>query len=208
MASSRRMGDFAGHLTSTLESKTRYWWLLLIAGIVWLAIGIEIPRFAYATVTTLATLVGVLCLVAAANEVLVGAMSSKRGRTTRWLVAAFFVVVGVVAFLGVKATFIGLAALMSLVFVVWGAMGVLTALAANRERGWWVLAITSLIELAIGLRVAGSLHAPIMTLLTWSTAGTLAHGIGEIASAFLAYRIHRHLASTHGPARNTLHTNE
>lgn len=207
MAPPRRMGDFAGHLTSTLESKTRYWWLLLIAGLVWLAIGLVIPRFAYATVTTLAILVGVLCLVAAANEVLVGAMSSKSGRITRWSVAAMFVGVGVVAFLGVKATFIGLAALMSFLFVVWGVIGVLTALAANRERGWWVLAITSLIELAIGLRVAGSLHAPIMTLLTWSTAGTLAHGVGEIVMALLVCRIHRHLAAAPHAARNALHTN-
>jgi uncharacterized membrane protein HdeD (DUF308 family) len=195
MARSGRLHDAAARLTDTLGSKTRYWWLLLIAGVIWLAIGFAIPRFAYDTVTTLAKLVGVLCLVAAANEALVSALSSKGGRITRGLLAAVFVVAGVLALLGVKATFVALTAVMSLLFVMWGAVGLLTALAAMRERAWWVLAIASLCELAIGLHIAGSLHAPIVTLLTWTTAGTFAHGIGEVAMAFVVRGVHTHLAT-------------
>ncbi|MDT5231398.1 MAG: hypothetical protein QOI39_1898, partial [Mycobacterium sp.] len=108
---------------------------LLIAGVTWIVIGLAIPRFAYATVATLAILAGVFCLVAAANEVMAGAMMSSRGgRIARGLLAVLFV-------------------------------------------------------------VAGSLRAPIMTLLTWITAGTLVHGIGEIASAFLVRGIGRHVAA-------------
>jgi predicted membrane protein len=58
-----------------------------------------------------------------------------------------------------------------------------------------VLLIASLTELAIGLSVASSLKAPIMALLTWTTAGTLIHGIGEIALAFMVRRIGRHVAA-------------
>jgi uncharacterized membrane protein HdeD (DUF308 family) len=188
MMPSRRVHHLVDRLTNTLASKTRHWWLLLIAGVTWIVIGLAIPRFAYATVATLTVVVGVICLVAAANEVLVGAMSSKGGRMARGLLAVLFVVAGAVAFLGVKATVVGLAAVMSLLFVLWGAIGVLAAL-ANREHGWWVLAVASLTELVIGLTVMGSLKAPIVTLLTWTTAGTLAHGIGEIALALLVRRL-------------------
>jgi uncharacterized membrane protein HdeD (DUF308 family) len=78
--------------------------------------------------------------VAAANEVMVGAMMSSRGgRIARGLLAVLFVVAGVVAFLGVKVTIVGLGAVMSVLFICWGAIGVLAALAARREHGWWVL---------------------------------------------------------------------
>jgi hypothetical protein len=49
--------------------------------------------------------------------------------------------------------------------------------------------------LAVLFVVAGSLKAPIMALLTWITAGTLVHGIGEVASAFLVRGIGRHVAA-------------
>jgi uncharacterized membrane protein HdeD (DUF308 family) len=196
MTLSKQAHDLVDHLSNSLASKTRYWWALLIVGVIWIVIGLAIPHFAYAAVATLAKLVGVFCLVAAANEVMVGAMMPSRGgRIARGLLAVLFVVVGVVAFLGVKATIVGLGAVMSVLFICWGAIGVLAALAASRERGWWVLLVASLTELTIGLSVAGSLKAPIMALLTRTTAGTLVHGIGEIALAFLVRRIGRHVAA-------------
>ena len=196
MTLSKQAHDLVDHLTNSLASKTRFWWALLIVGVIWIVIGLAIPHFAYAAVATLAKLVGVFCLVAAANEVMVGAMMSSRGgRIARGLLAVLFVVAGVVAFLGVKATIVGLGAVMSVLFICWGAIGVLAALAARREHGWWVLLIASLTELAIGLSVAGSLKEPIVALLTRTTAGTLVHGIGEIALAFLVRRIGRHVAA-------------
>jgi len=196
MTLSKQAHDLVDHLTNSLASKTRFWWALLIVGVIWIVIGLAIPHFAYAAAATLAKLVGVFCLVAAANEVMVGAMMSSRGgRVARGLLAVLFVVAGVVAFLGVKATIVGLGAVMSVLFICWGAIGVLAALAASREHGWWVLLIASLTELAIGLSVAGSLKEPIVALLTRTTAGTLVHGIGEIALAFLVRRIGRHVAA-------------
>jgi uncharacterized membrane protein HdeD (DUF308 family) len=164
--------------------------------VVWVVIGLAIPRFAYATVATLANVVGAFCLVAAVREVMVGAMlSSRGGRIARWSLAGVFVVAGIVAFLGVRATIIGLSVVMSVLFVLWGAIGIVAALAAHRERRWWVLLITSLIDLAIGLSIAGSLKGSIMTLLAWATAGTLVHGIGEIALAFLVRGVGRNAAA-------------
>ena len=45
------------------------------------------------------------------------------------MVAVLFVVAGVVAFFAVKATVIGLAAVMSVLFIIWGILGVATAIA-------------------------------------------------------------------------------
>jgi uncharacterized membrane protein HdeD (DUF308 family) len=105
-----------------------------------------------------------------------------------------FVVAGIVAFFAVKATVMGLAAVMSVLFIIWGILGVVTAIAARRERGWRSPLIAGLAELAIGIWVLTSLHASITTLLISVAAGTVIHGIGEITSAFLVRKIGQHAA--------------
>ena len=178
-------------------AKARYWWLLLIAGAAWIMIAVVALRFTYSTVEAVAKLFGALFLLAAAAEVMMGALSSRGWRVARWLVAVVFVVAGVVAFLAVRATVVALAAVMSVLFIIWGALGVATAIAARRERGWRAPLIAGLADLAIGTWLATSLHASITTLLISVAAGTVVHGIGDIRSAFLVRRIGQHAA----PAR-------
>ena len=67
-------------LREDLISTTRYWWLMLIAGAAWIVITIVILRFNYATVSTIAALFGAFCFVAAANEAMVGVVSSSGWR--------------------------------------------------------------------------------------------------------------------------------
>jgi uncharacterized membrane protein HdeD (DUF308 family) len=191
---SRREHHLVSRLTDSFLAKTRYWWLLLIVGAAWVIIAVVMLRFTYSTIEAIAKLFGVVFLLAAAAEVMVGMLSSRRWRVARWLVAVLFVVAGIVAFFAVKATVMGLAAVMSVLFVIWGILGVVTAIAARRERGWRSPLIAGLIELAIGIWVLTSLHASITTLLISVAAGTVVHGIGDMTSAFLVRKIGRHAA--------------
>src|SRR6201992_2309729 len=162
---SRPKHHLAGHLTDSFVSKTRYWWLLLIAGAAWVMIAVVMLRFTYTTVEAIAKLFGAVFLLAAAAEVMVGALSSRGWRVARWLVAVVFVVAGVVAFLAVKATVVALAAVMSALFIVWGILGVVTAIAARREGGGKLSLISGFAAVGIGMWIATSLHTSITTLL-------------------------------------------
>jgi uncharacterized membrane protein HdeD (DUF308 family) len=144
-----------------------------------------ILRFDYTTVAAVAVLFGVYCLVAAANEVMIGAVSSSTGwRIAHGLLAALLVVVGVVSFANLGATFVTLAAIISFYFIFRGCFDIVMAFAGSAVPGWWVLLISGLIELGLGFWAAGSWNVSVVVLVAWVAAGALVHGIGEIALAF------------------------
>jgi len=173
-----------------VATTSKNWWLVLVTGIAWVIIAIVILRFNYATVATIAVLFGVFCFVAAANEVLVAAVSSSRGwRILHWLLAVLFVIVGVVAFFRPDDTFVGLAAVMSFYFIFRGSFDIAMAFAGSRLPGWWVLLLVGLAQLAIGFWAAGSWKVSVVLLVSWVAAGALMHGIGQISSAFLIRKI-------------------
>ena len=76
-----------GPVIDGLFSNTRFWWLRPIAGIAWIALSAVILRFDYTTVAAVAVLFGVFCLIAAATQTMIAALSSSRAgplRTAFW----------------------------------------------------------------------------------------------------------------------------
>jgi len=197
MSNSPRATASAGShpVLDEIVSTTRHWWLLLITGIAWVVIAIVILRFDYVTVAAIATLFGVFSFFAAANEVMVGAVSSKWWRILHWLLAVLFIIVGVFAFFRPDDTFVTLAAVMSFYFVFRGAFDIAMAFAGSRAPGWWVLLLVGIAELAIGFWAAGSWKVSVVVLVSWVAAGALVHGIGQIASAFMIRRVGREVAA-------------
>jgi uncharacterized membrane protein HdeD (DUF308 family) len=192
-----RSGPFHPVLEDVV-STTKNWWLLLVAGIAWIVIAVVILRFDYATVATIATLFGFFSFLAAANEVMVGAVSTTGWRILHWILAALFVVVGVIAFIRPSDTFVGLAAVMSFYFVFRGCFDIAMAFAATRVPGWWVLLLVGLAELAIGFWAAGSWNVSVTVLVSWVAAGALIHGVGQIASAFAVRKVGHSVSALDG----------
>ncbi len=190
-----------GQFFEDAASKTRWWWLLLVTGAAWIVLSIVILRFDYTTVEAVAVLFGVYCLVAAVNEVMIGAVSSSTGwRIAHGLLAGLLVVVGVVSFMNLSATFVTLAAIISFYFIFRGCFDIAMAFAGSAVSGWWVLLISGLIELGLGFWAAGSWSVSVVVLVAWVAAGALVHGIGEIALAFQIHQGRRGITAVQGLA--------
>src|SRR5262249_9181331 len=148
---------FVGGIFADAATKTRFWWLLPVTGVIWIALSIIILQFDYTTVAAVSVLFGLYCLAAAATQLMIGSLSSSSGwRIAHGVLAALLVIAGVVSFANFNATFDTLAAIVSFYFIFRGCFDIVTAFAANLISGWWVLLICGSVELGLGFWAAGS----------------------------------------------------
>jgi uncharacterized membrane protein HdeD (DUF308 family) len=174
-----------GPLGRFAVSATDKWWLLLITGIAWTIVSIVIFRFDYSTVTAVAVLFGIIALTAAANEVLVATVTTGGWRIVHYVMAALFFIIGIVSFVHPGDTFVALAALVSFFLIFRGTFDLIMAFSLSRDTpGWWLLVITGIAELVVGLWAAGSWNLSVVVLVAWVGAAALLRGISEIVGAF------------------------
>ena len=116
---------------------TGYWWVLLVAGIAWVAVALVILQFDHASVTTVGILVGLMFLGVGVENIALARLEVPM----RWVWALFggvFLVSALVCFANPTSTFAGLADLLGFLFLV---VGVWWMVRAFLERSinplWW-----------------------------------------------------------------------
>ena len=103
----------------------------------------------------------------------------------RLVLAAAFIVIGVIAFIHPGNTFKALAAVMSFYFILKGAFTMIVALATRKEAElWWVALLLGLAELLIGFWAAGDFGHRQILLIVWVGVLALLRGISSIVFAF------------------------
>ena len=117
---------------------TGYWWVLLVAGIAWVAVALVVLQFDQASVTTVGVLVGLMFLGVGIENIALAMLEVPM----RWAWALFgglFLVSAVVCFANPTDTFAGLADMLGFLFLI---VGVWWMVRAFLERAinplWWM----------------------------------------------------------------------
>jgi uncharacterized membrane protein HdeD (DUF308 family) len=171
--------------TQVTEEGGRLWWLFLITGTLWLLFSIIVFRFDYTTVTSVSVLFGVVAIAAGVNELFAAGVATRWWKLLHLLLAAIFIVVGIVAFVSPGGTFAALAGVMSFFFIFKGLFDIVLSIATKHEfEVWWLQLVIGIFELLVGFWAAAYFGRSVILLVAWVGASALMRGITEIILAF------------------------
>ena len=172
-------------LRESARGLTSYWWVLLVAGIAWVAAALVILQFDDASVTTVGILVGILFLGAGVENLAL----ARLGVPMRWawaLFGALFLVSAVVSFVSPTDTFAGVADMLGVLFLI---VGVWWMVRSFLERAinplWWTGLISGILMTTLAFWTSGQffIHKAYV-LLVFAGIWALMQGITSIMRAF------------------------
>ena len=168
----------------------RYWWLLLVTGILWLLIAWMVLRLNTTSIATVGVLLGVVFLFAAVNEAGVASLSHGGWKLWHWILAAIFFLGGLYGFVRPVNTFFALASVLGLILIFYGAFEIVQAVATRAVNPyWWLGLVIGILLILLAFWVSGSdrvyaLAQRTYLILFWVGFLALFRGFSQIFLAF------------------------
>jgi uncharacterized membrane protein HdeD (DUF308 family) len=181
-------------LRDSVRTATGYWWVMLAAGIAWVAVALVILQFDQASVTTVGILVGLMFLTLGMENIALSTLDVP----ARWAWALFgglFLVSAIVCFANPEDTFAGLADILGFLFLI---VGVWWMIRAFLERAinplWWLGLISGILMTALAFWTSGQffIHKAYV-LLVLAGIWALMQGVTNIVRAFQIRALHEEL---------------
>jgi uncharacterized membrane protein HdeD (DUF308 family) len=176
------------------ESASRFWWLYLITGVLWLWVTLIILSLDLDSVYAVAILFGFVAIGAGINEFLAMGASTTGWKIAHGILGVIFAAAGIVAFFRPQGTFVALAAIVAWVLLFKGIFDIVLALVSHPAHLWWVGLIVGSIEILLAFWAAGYFRGSAIILVAWVAALTLLRGITEIVMAFRLRQLRKAIA--------------
>jgi uncharacterized membrane protein HdeD (DUF308 family) len=176
----------------TRGASTVPWWLFLVTGVAWLLVSLIVLRFDITSIAAVGALLGVILIMAGANEFAL--MAAQPG--WKWLHAALgvlFIGGGIWAFIHPADAFYELAAILGFLLLLKGAFDVSVAVMTKELNDlWWLGLVVGILEILLAFWASQQLFAPRAALiLLWVGFAAMFRGFTEIFLAFEVRRLSR-----------------
>jgi uncharacterized membrane protein HdeD (DUF308 family) len=188
-------------LRAAAREITGYWWLWLLAGIVWTVIALVILQFNHASITTVGVLIGLMFAFAGAQNLALAGLPREfldaAGISAAWrwvagLFAFLFLVSAVICFVKPADTFAGLADVLGFLFLVIGIWWTVRAfLERPINRLWWLTLISGVLMTILAFWTSGQFFIEkAYLLLVFAGIWALMEGVTDIVRAFEIRELH------------------
>ena len=185
-----------------LREATRYWWLMVVAGVAWLVIAWVVLRADVGSLAAVGVLAGIVFVAAGVNEAAVGSVVTGGWRVLHYALGFLFVLAGLWAFIRPIDTFFALASVLGLILVFSGAFEIARGVASRGENPyWWIGLISGVLLLLLAVWVSSADPATALArrtylILFWVGFMALLRGITQIMLGFSM----RHVATAAVPS--------
>ncbi|HYJ61562.1 MAG TPA: DUF308 domain-containing protein [Actinomycetota bacterium] len=172
----------------------RLWWVVLLAGMLWLMLSVIILRMDITSIVSVGILIGAIFAFACVNEFIVGMNTSGGWKAIHWIVAFLFALGALWGFFQPVQTFFALASILGLLLAIQGIFEITRAFMTRDENDlWWLSLIAGILFLLLAFWVAGADRVYNMDeraelILFFAGFMCLFRGIAEIAVAFALHR--------------------
>src|SRR5262245_16469339 len=145
-----------GPIAAARRELGRFWWLWLVAGIFWIIAALVVLQFDRASVTTVGVLIGIMFLIAAAEQFAVGSLTRSGWRWVAYAFGVLFVVAGVISFIRPENTFAGVADILGFLFLLVGTFWIIQAFVEKELSGlWWLTLIAGILMVILAFWTSG-----------------------------------------------------
>ncbi len=167
------------------ERTSKWWWVFLITGTLWMIVALIILRFNTASIVTIGILVGAVILAAGVNELFIGGIEKSGWRWLHFALGVLFVVIGVIALFSPADTFWAMAMLIGWFLLFKGTIDIVMAFVTKSyNEMWWLGLIVGILEIMLAFWAAGGYGNKVILLIAWAAAACLARGVTEYIMAF------------------------
>jgi uncharacterized membrane protein HdeD (DUF308 family) len=174
------------------ERASRFWWVFLLTGILWLIVSLIVFRFDITSVTAVGILIACFVIMAGVNELMAMAVTAGGWRWVHAILGGIFIVFGFLALFYPDRTFASLAAIMGWVLLFKGIFDIVVAFATKRENElWWLTLAAGIAEILLAFWAAGYFGRKVIILIAWVGAWAMIRGITEIILAFQVRAVHQ-----------------
>lgn len=177
----------AGQMAAQLA---KWWWVWLVFGVLWIFAALVILQFQINSVMLVGIIIGVMFLVAGAQEFFIAAIVES----WKWLwivFGVFLIIAGIIALINPVGTFVAIAQIFGFLTLLVGAFWIIEAfLTKEANELWWLGLIAGIMMIVMGFWVGGQFFiTKAVTLLIFAGIWALFHGITDIIRAFRVKKI-------------------
>jgi uncharacterized membrane protein HdeD (DUF308 family) len=175
----------------TVRDISGLWWLWLVAGVFWVAIGLVILQFDQASITTVGVLVGLMFAFTAIQIFAISTLLTRGWQIFYWIFGLLMIVAAVLSFISPENTFAAIADILGFLFLLVGVFWVIQAVGTRELNDlWWLGLLAGTLMIILAFWTAGQFFIEkAYVLLVFAGIWALMEGVGDFIKAFAIRKV-------------------